>query len=333
MDYFLGVDGGASSTICAVCTDDGAVLGIGRGGPSNHILAPGGRARARQALGTALDAALRAARLGAVEFRAAQFGMTGINADSSESRALEEVVGETLAVGTVRVDNDALVALAGAFACGPGVVVAAGTGSIALGLDGTGSQARAGGWGYIFGDEGSGFGLGRAGVSAALHALDGSGPQTILTDRIPLVMGMSVQAIPMAFYNGQIGRPRIARLARVVTAAAEAGDGVAGKLVESAAASLADLVVAVAHRLTWPGGATPVALVGGFFDGGVIVLRPLRLALATRVPGAVLVPARYDPAAGALLLALQTAGIPHTPERLALLSATWALRAAEAASL
>ena len=120
MEYFLGVDGGASSTISAVCTADGAVLGIGRGGPSNHILAPGGRERARRALAMALGEAMSSARLASVEFRAAELGMTGINPGTPESHALEEVVREMLSARAVRVDNDANVALAGAFACGPG---------------------------------------------------------------------------------------------------------------------------------------------------------------------------------------------------------------------
>jgi N-acetylglucosamine kinase-like BadF-type ATPase len=329
MEYFLGVDGGASSTICAVCSDDGAVLGIGRGGPSNHILAPGGRERARGAVGAALETALRAANLAAVEFRAAQFGMTGITAGTDRARAFAEVVGEVLRARTARVDNDSAIALAGALACGPGVMVIAGTGSVALGLDPAGREARVGGWGYIFGDDGSAFALGRAGVHAALHARDGTGPETVLVDRIPPAIGMDVQAIPMAFYEGRLDRAQVASLSPVVTAAATAGDVVARRLVDRAATSLADLVAAVIRRLTWPEGATPVAPVGGVFDAGPIVFKPLRLALAAAAPGAVLVPPRYEPAAGALLLALRSGGVTHTPERLALLAATWQMRAAE----
>ncbi|TMI77169.1 MAG: ATPase, partial [Bacillati bacterium ANGP1] len=77
MEYFLGVDGGATSTALAICDREGRVLGIGHGGPSNHILAPGGEARARQAVETALDAAATAAGLRRIEFESAQLGMTG----------------------------------------------------------------------------------------------------------------------------------------------------------------------------------------------------------------------------------------------------------------
>jgi N-acetylglucosamine kinase-like BadF-type ATPase len=328
MEYFLGVDGGASSTTCAVCTDDGAVLGVGRGHASNHILAPGGRERARAAVGGAIQAALRAAGLGTIEYRVAHFGMTGIAAGSERAAAMAEVTADVLKAASVIIEEDSWIALAGALACGPGVMIIAGTGSIAVGLDSDGQAARAGGWGYIFGDDGSAFALGRGAVHAALHARDGTGPDTVLVERIPAAIGLDLTAVTLEFYQGRLDRAAIARLAAVVTAAAEAGDPVARRLVTDAAAALATLAAAVIRRLHWPDGATAVAPVGGVFAAGAIVLHPLRDALAERAPGAVLVPPRFDPAAGALLLALRAAGIPHTPERLALLAATWELRTA-----
>ncbi len=327
MDYFLGVDGGATDTTCAVCTDEGIVLGIGRGGPSNHILAPGGRARARSAVEVALLVALSSAGLDRMEFRAAQFGMTGINAGTEAARVFTDVAAEVVAARLVGIDNDALVARAGALACRPGVAVIAGTGSVAFGEDPEGRQARAGGWGYLFGDEGSAFALGLGGVRAALRARDGTGPNTVLTERIPPAIGYHLGEIPLAFYEGRLQRFRVAELAPVVTAAAEAGDPVSLPLVEDAAVALAELAAAVIRRLTWPNGTLAVATVGGVFGAGPTLLQPLGRALAARVPGAVLVPPRFTPAVGALLLALRTAGIPHTPARLALLAATWEMRA------
>lgn len=328
MDYFLGVDGGATDTTCVVCTDEGIILGIGYGGPSNHILAPGGRERARSAVGEALHDALASARLDRVEFRAAQFGMTAINTGTEAARAFAGVAAEIVPARLVAIDNDALVARAGALACRPGVVVIAGTGSVAQGEDPGGRQARAGGWGYIFGDEGSGFALGLGGVRAALRARDGTGPATVLTQRIPPAIGRDLGEIPLAFYEGRLGRADIATLARIVTAAAEAGDTVSLALVEDAARALAEIAAAVIHKLTWPDSAVAVATVGGVFSAGPTVLRPMGRALTARAPGAVLVPPRFAPAVGALLLALRTAQIPHTPARLALLAATWTLRSA-----
>jgi len=208
------------------------------------------------------------------------------------------------------------------------VVVIAGTGSVAQGEDPSGRQARAGGWGYIFGDEGSGFAVGLGGVRAALRARDGTGPDTVLTERIPAAIGRELGEIPLAFYEGRLGRPEIAALAPVVTAAAAGGDAVAVSLVDDAARGLAEIAAAVVRRLTWPDGTVAVATVGGVFSAGPTLLRPMARALAARAPGAVLVPPRLPPAAGALLLALRAAQIPHTPVRLALLAATWEMRAA-----
>jgi N-acetylglucosamine kinase-like BadF-type ATPase len=332
MDYFLGVDGGATDTACAVATDEGVILGVGRGGPSNHILAPGGRERARAAIEEALRSALASAGLARVEFRAAQFGMTGINADTESARVFAGIAAEVVAARSVAIDTDALVARAGALACRPGVVLIAGTGSVALGEDPRGARARTGGWGYLFGDEGSAFALGLGGVRAALRARDGTGPETVLTERIPEALGRTLGEIPVAFYETRLHRPQIAALAPVVTAAAAGGDAVSQDLIHDAAERLAALAAAVIHRLTWPDGTVAVAPVGGVFNAGPILLQPLRRALAARAPDAVLVPPRFVPAVGALLLALRSAQIPHTPERLALLAATWEMRASHISS-
>ena len=326
MAYFLGIDGGATSTTCAVCDHDGRVLGIGHGGPSNHILAPGGEARARQAVETALEAAAAAAGLRRIEFESAHLGMTGINRDTEAARVLASATSNVLSARIVQIDNDASVALAGALACRPGVVVIAGTGSVAFGRDPSGREARAGGWGYIFGDEGSAFAIGLAGVRAALRARDRAGPGTALEAEIPDRFGKSLWEIPLLFYEGRIQRAEVAALAPVVTGTAAAGDPVARALVDKAAHELAATAAAVIARLTWPDGTVALAPVGGVFNAGRVILGPLKAAVAETAPAAVLVPPRFPPPVGALLLALAAAAEPHTPERLALIAATWELR-------
>lgn len=328
MEYFLGLDGGASSTTCAVATSDGAVVGIGHSGPSNHILAPGGRDRARGAVTGAVGQALAAAGLGPMTFRAAQFGMTGITHGTEQARVFGEVVKDALGAAIVLVENDAVIAWSAALAGRPGVIVIAGTGSVAFGEDPGGRQARTGGWGYIFGDEGSGFALGCGAVRAALQARDGTGRSTILTARLPEAVGMPLADVPMAFYEGRIDRSRIATLARAVTRAAAEDDEVARELVEEGAAALARLVAAVIAQLQWPEGPVPVGPVGGVFEAGPTVLRPLGRALARLAPSAVLVPPQFAPAVGGVLLAMRAAGVELRPQILALLSATWQMRVA-----
>ncbi len=326
MEYFLGVDGGATGTACAVCDDNGRVLGIGHGGPSNHILAPGGEGRARAAVETALAAAAAAAGLYRTEFACAHFGMTGINRDTEAARVFARVAASLFTARVMQIDNDASIALAGALACRPGVVVIAGTGSVAFGRDPSDREARAGGWGYLFGDEGSGFAIGLAGVRAALRARDGTGPPTALEERIPQQCGRRLTEIPVLYYGEKLQRSEIAALAPAVTAAAASGDAVALSVVVKAAQGLAAVAAAVIAQLTWPEGAVPLAPVGGVFKAGRVILDPMKAALAARAPTAILVPPRFAPAVGALLLALRAAEVPPTPERLALLAATWELR-------
>ncbi len=326
MAYFLGVDGGATSTACAICDADGRILGVGDGGPSNHILAPGGEVRARMAVETALAAAEAATGLHRAEFDSAYFGMTGINRNTAQARIFERVISGLLTTRIIHIDNDATAALAGALACRPGVIVIAGTGSVAFGRDPSGREARVGGWGYLFGDEGSGFALGLAGVRAALRGRDGTDRPTVLETQIPTRFGKSLGEIPLLYYQGLVPRVAIAALAPVVTDAAAARDAVAVALVEEGARGLASVAAAVMQQLTWPDGTVPLAPVGGVFKAGRVILDPLKSALAARVPGAVLVPPRFVPVVGALLLALAAAGVPQTPERLALLAGTWELR-------
>jgi N-acetylglucosamine kinase-like BadF-type ATPase len=328
MEYFLGVDGGASSTTAVVATADGDILGIGQAGPSNHILAAGGRDRARAAVADSMGRALAAAGLDSVGFRAAQFGMTGIARGTEPARVFAGVAGDVLTAAIVRIESDAVIAHAGALAGRPGVIVIAGTGSVALGQDPNGRQARAGGWGYIFGDEGSGFAIGCGGVRASLHARDGTGEATILGERLSEAAGMAVAEIPMAFYEGRINRSHIAALSQAVSRAAEERDAVAVRLIDEAAAALARLIAAVIGQLRWPEGPVAVGPVGGVFDAGRTILRPLTEALARTSPAAIVVPPRLAPAAGAVLLAMRAAGIALTPPVLALLAATWELRRA-----
>ncbi|MGH9665488.1 MAG: BadF/BadG/BcrA/BcrD ATPase family protein, partial [Bryobacteraceae bacterium] len=176
--YFLGVDGGQSSTTALIGDDSGHVLGAGRGGPCNHVGAAEGRTKFVNAIGTCVAAARAQAGLRDVRFTAACLGFSGGPADK------EAILYEILPVDRMVVTHDALIALAGATAGAPGLIVIAGTGSIAFGRNGAGQTARAGGWGYIYGDEAGGFDLTRQALRASLRFEEGWGPPTTLRDRL-----------------------------------------------------------------------------------------------------------------------------------------------------
>src|SRR5206468_10198583 len=151
--YFLGVDGGASKTAALVTDENGEPLGDGLAGPSNHLRV--GIETASRNIERAVNKALVAADVTSREIVWAYCGIAG--ADHPAHR--QEVV-DSLSVffprGNFTVDNDARIALSGAIGFGAGVVVIAGTGSVCVGRNDAGEEARASGWGPIVGDEGSG---------------------------------------------------------------------------------------------------------------------------------------------------------------------------------
>ena len=293
--YFLGMDGGQSSTLALIGDGAGRVLGSGRGGP---CFAP------RDAILGSVSAACASAGLNprTVRFHAACLGFSGGPVGK------EAIAREILAVDRMLVTDDALIALTGATAGAPGIIVIAGTGSIAFGRNGAGKTARAGGWGYLFGDEGGGFDITRQALRAALAFEEGWGPATALH---PLLLQATTAAsandLMHRFYTDEYSRPRIAAFSTLVDAAALAGDRIAVEIVTRSAQHLASMSASVRQQLFAAGDAVRVAYIGGVF-GSRILLERFRMLVELGDANQVDPPA-YGPAAGALLEAYRSAGI------------------------
>ncbi len=203
----------------------------------------------------------------------------------------------------VRIVPDALIALVAGAPEGIGIVVVAGTGSIAYGVDPEGRVARAGGWGYLLGDEGSAFWLGHAAVRQGIRALDGRGPATTLFDRIALKLELDVpDGLVKWFYDQELSRYRVADLASVVEEAANEGDEAADSLLDQAAGHLARAGRAVARQLRF-GEPYPLVLAGGVFKACPSLHR--RLESCLDLPEARVVRLEGEPANGAVTLALE----------------------------
>jgi N-acetylglucosamine kinase-like BadF-type ATPase len=306
MRLFLGVDGGQSATKAVIGEEGGRILGAGLGGPSNHAGAEEGRAKLERGVSVAVGAACQAAGLdaAAVVFEAACFGMSGGPDDK------REILAALLRAHRLIVTTDAAIALSGATAAGQGIVVIAGTGSMAYGRNALGRSARAGGWGYVFGDEGGAFDMVRRALRAALRMEEGWGPPTALRGALLEASGArdANQALHL-FYGAQWPRERIASLAPLVDATAEAGDGVALEIVQQSARDLALIAAAVRAQLWRPANPVEVAYVGGVFRCPPL-LDSFRL-LVERVHGNRCGPPRRGPAEGALLEAYRAAGLAH----------------------
>ena len=304
MKLFLGLDGGQSGTAALIGDEAGRVLGHGEAGPCNHAAAGEGRVKLERAISDSVRWACAQAGLdaGTVEFEAASCGMSGGPEDK------EAILARLLRSRKLVVTTDAAIALAGATSNGQGIVVIAGTGSIGLGRDAQGRTARAGGWGYVFGDAGGAFDITRQAVRAALRTEEGWGPATAL---VPLLLAAtesrSANQMLHKLYTADWPRSRAARLALLVDQAAEEGDAVAVSILNGAAQDLALAAAAVRGQLWTPADLVEVAHIGGVFESR-LVLERFRMLVELEAQNRPIAPL-HSPAEGALLEAWRTAGI------------------------
>jgi N-acetylglucosamine kinase-like BadF-type ATPase len=295
----IGIDGGGSGSRAVAVDRAGRVIARERG-PETRVRSgdPAAGAAALVALATRVLEEAGAAPP-AASLCCALAGAGG----EPERAALTAALADTGIAHRVHVVSDAEAALHDAFGDGPGIVLIAGTGSVAWGRSADGRVARAGGWGKLLDDEGSGYGLGLAALRAVLRAHDGRGRPTVLTGALLRETGLP-DAPDLVRWADAADKARIAALAPAVLAAADRGDAAAGRLVEEAAAALAELALAL-HRTLGPWDTAPaVALAGGLVEPGAGMREAAARALAgAALPFQVLRMA-VDAARGAALLAV-----------------------------
>jgi N-acetylglucosamine kinase-like BadF-type ATPase len=300
---YLGVDGGQSSTSALIGDETGRVLGHGRGGPCNHVSGAEGRKKFLNAVGECLTQACEQADLDpkTVKFSCACLGFSGGPEDKDAYSR------ELIRSKQYKITHDAEIALSGATAGEPGIIIIAGTGSMAFGRNAEGQTARAGGWGYVFGDEGGAFDITRRALRAALQYEEGWGAPTILRDLLLKETGaVNANELLHLFYTPEYARTRVASLCPLVTWAAEEGDSVAIEIFHASAADLARFVEGVHRHIFRAGERVPLAYVGGAF-----LSAPLLASFTKRVCDSIasrVGPPRLSPAAGALLEALRIDG-------------------------
>lgn len=302
--FVLAVDGGQSSTVCVLGTAEGEILSVGHGGPANHVHQPGGPERLRRAIEDSVCDAREAAG-NPMHFAAVYLALTG------GARQGEQIAGEILDADIVRAEGDPPAALASGTFGGPGIGLIAGTGAVALAENSRGERVDRGGWGYLVGDEGSGYWIGIRAVQAASRALDGRGAETVLTRRVPAFFGeTSLRTVASRIYGFELERPEIAALAPVVLEAADQGDQVAVQIVDTAAEELILLIEATARvaDLTEERERVIVAA-GGVLRPGNRLWQRLESLIDRRLPGYRLVAPRFPPVIGAFVLALRLAGV------------------------
>jgi N-acetylglucosamine kinase len=315
--HVLGVDGGGSGTRCVIASLSGHILARGSGGPSNPLTA--GLDDAAEAIQAAVEEASR--RCGINSFIASVMGLAGTERASTIESLVARLTLHDL--GDLSIIGDAQIALAGAMGCSPGVVVISGTGSIAYGENDAGETARAGGWGWRLGDEGSGYDIGHKALIAALKDNDGRGPSTLLTETIrgALNLGGLDELVDLT-YRGNMGSEEVAALAGLVWEAAGEGDNVALRILEGAGVELGVAASAVIGRLGLTGGFT-LSLVGGVFNLGPLIRESLERSVRRTAPNCVISRPRFPPEVGAALLALRDVGVELDDEFLDTMDASF----------
>jgi len=301
----LGIDGGGSKTLALVAAVDGEVLGRGEAGPSNYQVT--GLEAALASLEDAAEAALVSAGRDRTDLVAACVGLAGV-ARPTDRKRLAAWAEHFLPRVPVMIANDAQLVMAAGTLHGWGVAVICGTGSIALGRSPDGRSARAGGWGYLLGDEGSGYAIGLACLRAVLRAYDGRGPQTELTRLVLARYGLDdPSGLVARTYEGAAAPASVAALAALVEAAGLAGDAVARGILRDAGSELALAARAVIQQLALAG-PVPCGLAGGVIVKGT-ALRAAFVEAAAAL-GCDLAPVTLvsEPARGAVILALGQIG-------------------------
>lgn len=299
--YVLGLDGGGSHTQCVILDQSGAEIGRGVGGASNHQSV--GVEAAAQAIAKTIESALEAA--GNPSLSAACWGMAGLDRAEDE-KIIQGVAEQLLPHFPVKVVHDSTIALVGGTAGKQfGVVIISGTGSIAVGYHPSGRMERAGGWGYLLGDEGSGHSIALRGLNAATRAYDGRDLKTSLIDGFVNETGeKSFENLVSRIYLENWSAPEIASLAPTVLSAAKEGDIVASEIVERTALELSLSARVVIEKLGMEGDTFDLILAGGICKGSPKIVELIRDQIRKYAPQAeVKLPIR-EPVVGAGLIAL-----------------------------
>ncbi len=296
-DVVAGVDAGGTKTRAFVVGRTGELVGRGAGGGANLLTSPDPQGSIAAALGEAL-----AGRRPSAVVLSCAGGDRAVERERGRG-ILSAIVGHDV---PIEVTHDAKAALYAGDRSGCGVVLIAGTGSIAYGRNAEGDEQRAGGWGYLIGDEGSAVWIGLEGLRAAAHAVDGRGAPTAILPNVlrESAVGELMEILPLV-YGRPHPSPAVVAAARAVALAASANDAIAIGILRRGANALARAATVVAVSLGLSDG--PVYLAGGAFEQLPVLGQHVRGELLTMLPRAAVESVREEPAMGAARLAARLA--------------------------
>jgi N-acetylglucosamine kinase-like BadF-type ATPase len=323
--HFLGIDGGGTKTAFVLIEETGRVLATHTEGPAYYPEI--GLEPMRKMLAQGIRATVHSAGLTADNIDFAFIGLPAYGEDSALLTELENAASPLLNRARYRCDNDAVCGWAGALAAEDGINVIAGTGSMAYG-EFAGRNARAGGWGELFGDEGSAYWIVREGLALFSRMSDGRAERSPFYDRVRSHFGLHADLDLCAAIYGQqpVARSQLASLCSFIAESAVAGDVAAAALFDRAADELLQMIDAVRLQLTIPHTATvTLSYSGGLFRNSHLLLERLKTGVAKSSHRYRLCAPRLSPAAGAALYAARLHHHPLTPRGIAVFESAVAL--------
>jgi len=301
---FLGIDGGGTKTSCVI-GDETSVLGSGTAAGSNVIRL--GEAKAREALAAAIGQACAAANIKPTQIQRTCVGLAGAGRPEI-SKLVRRLLAE-LVSGESEVVGDMVIALQAAFGSGAGVMVIAGTGSMAYGRDSSGNTLRAGGWGFSVFDEGSGHWIGRSAIAAIMRDYDENAEEeSVLLDNVKKSWALSTREQLVLAANASPS-PDFSALLPAVLSAADSGDALAQSILTQAGTELARLAKIVIRRLFSDGEKVLVAMSGGVFSNCTLVRQVFYNSLRSEYPNCSVNPTIIEAVRGALDLARKAAKV------------------------
>ena len=308
LPLFLGVDGGGTKTRFVLVDRDGNLLASQPGPGSYHLEI--GMDGLRAVLADGLAALLGRAGIDGGAIAYAFFGLPAHGEDSAAQVKLDAMPEPLLGHRRYRCGNDMVCAFAGSLGGEDGINIVAGTGSIGYG-ERRGKSARAGGWGEVFGDEGSAYWIAVQGLNVFTRMSDGRLPKGPLHAAFRASFGLSTDLDLCAKVLNEHTRGSIAAMSELVTRAARDGDPSAVRIFDDAARELAAVVEAVRQALEFaPGEAVPVSYSGGVFNAGPLILGPFERHLARQSGSYRLQAPIVTPSGGAAIYASKLAAQP-----------------------
>lgn len=311
--FYIGMDGGGTKTHAVIADEYGKIFAEHIGAASNFQYI--GVEKAAAVIVDLILACCKSVKCSPKEVDAVALGLAGAGRVSDQKRMAAGLrkfaVKKNVSLKKIIVESDARVALEGAFKGNPGIILIAGTGSIAFAKDAKKKIHRVGGWGRILGDEGSGYFIGRLGLSAVTMHLDGRGERTSLAKVIAKKFGLKdQQSIITAVYKEAF---EVASVAPLVLAEAEKGDFVCSEIVDFAVAELSEHIRVSEEKIHSVNKRkvkekTPLAFIGGLIANDTVLFRRLKKFVIQQFPQVLLIEPQASPAYGAVILAMEKIG-------------------------